>query len=353
MGTYRLGVLQGDGIGAEVVGAAVRTLQAAAKRTGVRFELIDLPMGHNAIQAAGHPLPQHTKEGLARCDGWIMGPHDSASYPPDLQELRNPSGELRRHFELYANFRPVHTYGGVAAIAGDLDIVVVRENTEGFYPDRNMYAGCGEMMPTPDIALSVGVFTTNAAERIARAACQLAVSRRKHVTIVHKANVIRLGNGLFLRTCREVAATFPELRVDDCHVDAAVAHLVRRPAEFDVIVTTNMFGDILSNLAAALAGSLGLAPSLNAGAVHAMAQATHGAAPDIAGRDIANPVAEILSAAMLARWLADRHGDEALSDVATAVEKSVETVFRKGVSTPDLGGSATTRGFTDAIISNL
>jgi 3-isopropylmalate dehydrogenase len=341
MTAYRLGVLDGDGIGPEVVGATVTVLQAAANRIGgVAFDLVPLPMGWAAIEQHGEAMPPSTRDALAGCHGWIMGPHDSASYPAADQAKRNPSGELRHHFDLFANVRPARAYPGVAALAPDIDLVIVRENTEGFYPDRNLYAGSGEFLVTPDVALSVGVFTRRAAERIAHTAVRLARQRRRHVTIVHKANVIRLGTGLYLDVCREVAAAYPDVTVDDFHVDAMAAHLVRRAAEFDVIVTENMFGDILSDLTAELSGSLGLAPSVNAGSDRAMAQAAHGSAPDIAGRGIANPVGE-------------RHEDEALTAVAGAIEAAVTGVMAADVRTPDLGGDATTEAFTRAAVMHL
>jgi 3-isopropylmalate dehydrogenase len=290
---------------------------------------------------------------LAGCHGWLLGPHDSASYPAAERERRNPSGELRHHFDLYANVRPARGWPGVPAVAPQADLVIVRENTEGFYPDRNMHIGSGEWMPSPDMALSVGVFTRRAARRIAGVACQLAMQRRKRLTIVHKANVIRLGTGLFLEECRAVAAGYSDLAVDDYHIDAMAAHLVRRAADFDVIVTTNMFGDILSDLTGELTGSLGLAPSINAGDDRAMAQAAHGSAPDIAGQDRANPVGMILSAAMLCRWLGEKYDDLALRSVGELINGAVERTLSTGTRTLDLGGSAGTVAFGAAIIDEV
>jgi 3-isopropylmalate dehydrogenase len=354
MQTYRIGVLRGDGIGPEVVEATVRIMEAAADRVGMRlFEWADLMMGWPAIHAHGHPLPDRTKRELADCHGWIMGPHDSASYPTEFQHMRNPSGELRHHFDLYANIRPAKTYPTIKSVATHADLVIVRENTEGFYPDRNMYAGNGEWMPSPDIAISVGVFTRRASERIAHIACQLAIGRRRQVTIVHKANVIKLGTGLFLDTCREVAQMYPDVAINDYHIDAVTAHLVRRMADFDVIVTTNMFGDILSDLTGELAGSLGMAPSLNHGTDRAMAQAAHGAAPDIAGRELANPMGEIVSAIMLLDWMAAKYDDSRLRDIGRCIDGGITRTLTDGILTRDMGGQATTSMFTQAIIDRL
>jgi 3-isopropylmalate dehydrogenase len=355
LGTYRIGVLYGDGIGPEIVRATVDVLMAAAERVGeTKFDWVELPMGFSGIKECGDAVPEITKKSLEACDGWIMGPNDSAAYPQEYKDgKRAPSGELRHHFDLYANIRPNKTMAGIRSVIGDADLVIVRENIEGFYPDRNMYAGGGEFMVTPEIALCVGVFTKKAAKRIAHAAFRMAANRRKRVTIVHKANVIKLGFGLFLDTCREVAKEYPEIVVDDYHMDAFTAHLVRRAGDFDVIVTENMFGDILSDLAGELVGSLGLSPSLNAGDDKAMAQAAHGSAPDIAGENIANPVGEMLSAVMLIDWLSNRHDDERLREVGRLIETAIMNTLAEGVRTPDLGGDATTTQFTQAIIQRI
>lgn len=354
MATYKLGVLYGDGIGPEIVRSTVDVLQAAAERTkGTTFDFVELPMGWTGINEYGDPVPAVTKQTLETCHGWIMGPHDSAAYPAEFQAMRNPSGELRHHFDLYANIRPSKTIAGIKSIAGEADMVIFRENTEGFYPDRNMYQGTGEFMVTPDVAIVAGLFTRKAAERIAHAAFRMAMMRRKKVAIVHKANVIKLGYGLFLNTCREVGKAYPEVQVEDYHIDAMAAHLVRRAKDFDVIVTTNMFGDILSDLAGELVGSLGLAPSINTNDNQAMAQAAHGSAPDIAGKNIANPVGELLSAVMLLDWLASRHQDQDLQDMARKIENAVMKTMHDGIATRDLGGTASTTEFTKAIVERL
>jgi len=208
-------------------------------------------------------------------------------------------------------------------------------------------------MPTPDVALTVGKITRPASERIARTAFSLARGRRRKVAIVHKANVIRRAYGLFLEVCRGVGREFPEVAVEDYHIDAMTAHLVRRGADFDVILTTNMFGDILSDLTGELAGSLGMAPSINAGTGRAMAQASHGSAPDIAGKGIANPVGLILSAAMLLSWLAGERGDTSAGEAAKAIERAVVATISEGPRTRDLGGTASTREFTAGILSHM
>jgi 3-isopropylmalate dehydrogenase len=235
-----------------------------------------------------------------------------------------------------------------------MDLVIVRENTEGFYADRNMFFGNGEFMPEPDIALAIRKITAKASARVARRAFELARSRRRKVTAVHKANVLRVSDGLFLREVRRVAEEFPDVALDELIVDAAAAHLIRSPDRFDVIVTTNMFGDILSDEASELSGSLGLAGSINAGDTICVAQAQHGSAPDIAGQGIANPTSLILSAAMLLRWRGQRDGNEKLTRAAAAIEAAVEAVLDVPQKrTRDVGGTLGTTDFTREVCEAL
>ena len=352
--THRLGVLLGDGIGPEIVPASVRVVDAALAAAGAApVEWQELPLGAAAIETHGSAIPDGTLEALAGLDGWLLGPHDSVAYPEPHRSQLNPSGTLRKHFDLYANTRPARAFEGGRAIAPGADLVIVRENTEGFYADRNTHAGTGEYMPTPDVAIAMGVFTRPRIERIARAAFELARRRRSRLTVVHKANVLQLTSGLFRRVCLEVAEEYPDVAVDDVHIDAMTVHLLRRAADFDVVVAENMFGDILSDLTGELAGSLGIAPSLNASGDRAMAQAAHGSAPDIAGKGLANPIAMVLSAGMLLDWLGTRHGDARLVDAAVRVEEGVRAAVRSGVSTRDLGGSASTGEFTDAVVGRI
>ncbi|WP_328463388.1 isocitrate/isopropylmalate dehydrogenase family protein [Actinoplanes sp. NBC_00393] len=354
MTNYSLGVLHGDGIGPEIVPASVSVLDAAIAAAGAAaIDWVTLPLGAAAIEEHGTAVPEQTLTALAALDGWLLGPHDSAAYPEPHRSKLNPSGTIRKHFDLYANIRPAKSFERGNAIVEGTDLVIVRENTQGFYADRSTYAGTGEFMPSPDVAIALGIITRPAVERIARSAFELAMRRDKRVTIVHKANVLKMTTGLFRDVCREVAKDYPEVALDDFHIDAMTVHLVRRANAFDVIVTENMFGDILSDLAGEIAGSLGIAPSINSSDTHAMAQAAHGSAPDIAGRDIANPIAMILSSAMLLDWLAAKHDDEKLRDAARRVEAGVESAVRAGVSTRDLGGTASTSGFTAAVVDAI
>ncbi|MCI1987054.1 MAG: isocitrate/isopropylmalate family dehydrogenase [Lactobacillus sp.] len=355
MGTYRLGVLDGDAVGPEIVGAAVSVLQAATTiyGQGTDFDYLPLPIGYEAFASDHEPVPERTKAGLRQVDGWLMGPHDNAAYPAEMQRTRNPSGELRHTFDLYANIRPSRTLPGCHSLVGDADLIIVRENSEGFLSDRNMYQGTGEAMVTPDVALTSGAFTRKAITRIAHTAFDLAKKRRQKVTIVHKANVLKYSFGLFRDVCYEVAKEYSEVTVNDMHIDAFTAHLVRNAQQFDVVVTENLFGDIVSDLAGELVGSLGMSASINTNGTQAMAQAAHGAAPDIAGQNIANPTSMILSTAMLLDWLGTKRQDPTLNALGQIITTAVDQTLVQGIHTRDLGGTASTTDFVAAVIMNL
>lgn len=353
--TYNLGVLLGDDIGLEVVPVAVRIAQSALLVHGAADRVVwsDVPIGRSALESHGDTLPTGTLETLHRLDGWVLGPIGHQAYPKDPR-ARNPHPILRKSFDLYANIRPARSYPGVKALYDDVDVVIVRENNEGFPPDRNVVAGSGEFRPTPDVTISVRVITRVGSEKVARAAFELARSRRRHLTSVHKDTVFKLGCGMFADACRELAVEFPDVRYDEVLVDTFAMKLAMRPQEYDVVVTTNLFGDILSDLAAGLVGGLGLAPGLSAGPGHAMAQATHGSAPDIAGQGIANPTALIVSTQLLLDWLGRRHADDTLLAAAVAMDKAVTQVLAAGGTlTRDLGGSATTEEFGNAVVAAL
>jgi len=349
-------VLEGDGIGPEITAATLavlRSLQAAFK---LRFQIRDALIGLPALDRDGTTFSDQIESMARAADGVILGPVSHNIYPPRDHGGLNPSAELRKRLDLYANIRPIQTRGGVAPRCGvAFDLVIVRENTEGFYADRSMTSGPGEFMPTPDVALAMRKVTRQASLRIARRAFTLAsVRKAHHVTAVHKANVLRMSDGLFLECVRSVACEFPEIRYDEQLVDAMAALLIRDPGQFDVVVTTNMFGDILSDEASELSGSLGLAPSLNAGDTHAMAQAQHGSAPDIAGKDLANPSSLISSTSMLLHWLANRRGDAHLSEAAQAIDEALEAVLADPTTrTRDCGGALGTKAFTEALIRTI
>jgi 3-isopropylmalate dehydrogenase len=235
-----------------------------------------------------------------------------------------------------------------------MDLVIMREATEGFYPDRNMTRGWGEVMPTPDMALSTRKITRFCSERIARRAFELAMTRRRKVTAIHKANSFHMTDGLFLEAVRHVAKEFPDVELDDLLVDAAAAHLVREPERFDVLVATNFYGDILSDLASELSGSLGLAGSIMASDNLCCAQAQHGSAPTIAGKDIANPTSMILSVAMLIRWIGDHRKIDAFQAAGRAMQAAVDKVLETPATrTRDLGGEMGCKAFGSAVARAL
>ena len=235
-----------------------------------------------------------------------------------------------------------------------MDLVVVRENTEGFYADRNMFQGSGEFMPTADVALSMRKITREGSMRIARAAFELASQRRKYVTAVHKGNVLKMTDDLFLECVEAVAKDFPDVKWDDEHIDAMTSHLVRTPDRFDVVVSTNMYGDILSNLAAEFSGGLGLAGSLNRGDGIAVAQAIHGSAPDIEVKGIANPIALMRSAAMLLAWRAEQDSNNAMAAAAEALDSGLNSLLETPTAcTTDLGGPLGTEAFGAALAAKL
>ncbi len=348
-------VLPGDGVGPEIAGAASRVLEAASQRWSLGLTLERHEIGLARLERDGTTFRPEVCDACRQAAGIVLGPISHATYPPPGQGGVNVSAALRVGLDLYANIRPSRTRRGVPHWGRTpMDLVIVRENTEGFYADRNMHVGTGELMPTPDIALAVRKVTAAASARIARAAFALARERRRKVTAVHKANVLRVSEGLFLDNTRRIAAEFPDVEYDEQLVDSMAALLVRDPARFDVIVTTNMFGDILSDEASELAGSVGLGASLNVGARHGVAQAQHGSAPDIAGRDVANPAALILSAAMLLEWLGREHARPSCVSASRAIVDAVDTLLASPATrTPDVGGTCGTRTFTSALVDEI
>jgi 3-isopropylmalate dehydrogenase len=355
MAGVQLIVLPGDGIGPEITEAATRVLECVTDALSLDLTLQARQIGLATLARDGTTLPPDVLDACRAADGILLGPVSTAEYPSRDRGGINVSAELRIHLDLYANLRPSRTRAGMPHWGRTgMDLVIVRENTEGFYADRNMFLGSGEFMPTSDVALAVRKVTAAGSSRIARAAFELAATRRKKVTAVHKANVLRVTEGLFLHEVRQLARAHPDVAYEEQLVDSMAALLVRDAARFDVIVTTNMFGDILSDEAAELSGSLGLAASINAGDGHCMAQAQHGSAPDLAGRDRANPTSLILSTAMLLDWLARRHGDARLSRAATAIDGAVDRVLSDPARrTADLGGPLGTAAFASAVCGEI
>ncbi len=347
-------VLPGDGIGPEITEAALEVLAAADRRFGLGIEFERDEVGFAALAAKGSTCPLEVVERAKAADGLILGPVSHNEYPPVEEGGVNPSGKLRIGLDLYANLRPAKCRPGLPSVARNMDLLIARENTEGFYADRNMASGSGEFMPVEGVGLAMRKITAAGSRRIALAGFREAMRRRRHVTAIHKANVMRLTDGIFLEETRRASGEFPDVAYDEMLVDAAAAWLIRKPDRFDVMVTTNMFGDILSDEASELSGSLGLAGSLNAGDAHAMAQAQHGSAPDIAGQGIANPVSLVLSTGMLLGWLGDRHDLAGYRDAGAAIDAAVDALLAdESLRTPDLGGAAGTRDITARLCSAL
>ncbi|SHH95304.1 isocitrate/isopropylmalate dehydrogenase family protein [Pollutimonas bauzanensis] len=346
-------VLPGDGIGPETMAATVEVLEAASRRFSLGLELIPDEAGHDSLARHGATVTDALLDKVKSADGLMLGPMATYDFKDESKGEINPSKFFRKSLDLYANIRPARTYKGMAARLGEFDLVVVRENTEGFYSDRNIESGSSEMLITPDVAISLRRITRQCCERIARSAFELARTRNKHVTIVHKANVLKIADGMFIDICHEVGRDFPDVSIDDFIVDAMMAHVVRAPQRFDVIVTTNMFGDILSDLTAELSGSLGLGGSLNAGDRYAMGQAAHGSAPDIAGRNIANPFSLVLSAAMLLNWYGQKNQKPSFLAAAKAIFDAVAAAIESGEATRDVGGKLGTRETGAALAQRL
>jgi 3-isopropylmalate dehydrogenase len=353
----RILVLPGDGIGPEIVDASLEVLRAvsAVHQLQLAFDFDDV--GFASLEKYGTTLREDLLEKAKTYDGLILGTISHADYPKPEQGGRNVSAGFRVGLDLYANVRPARTRPFLESNmkpGRTMDLVIMREATEGFYADRNMYLGWGEMMPSKDMALSVRKITRHCSERIARRAFELAMKRRKRVTAIHKANSFHMTDGLFLEAVRSVARDFAEVELDDLLVDASTAHLVKNPERFDVVVATNFYGDILSDLASELCGSLGLAGSVMASDTLCCAQAQHGSAPTIAGRDIANPTSMILSTAMLLQWMGEKRELPSLVRAGNAMEAAVDTVLAEpGSRTADLGGKMGTRAFGAAVAAAI
>src|SRR3954470_15119627 len=331
--TYLITLIPGDGIGPEVTSAAQRVLEV----TGLEIEWQTFLAGQSALNKLGSPLPDETLAAMKSASATLKGP----TATPSGTGFRSVNVELRQKLHLYANYRPARSMPGVPTRYEDVDLIVVRENTEG------LYSGL-EHEVVPGVVESLRVVTEAASERIARFAFETAVrENRKRVTCVHKANILKLSDGLFLRTCRRVAESFPDIAFDDSIIDATAMKLVINPHAFDVMVMENLFGDIVSALTAGLIGGLGLAPSANVGEGVAVFEAVHGSAPDIAGKGIANPTAIILSSVLMLRYLGEQ-------PAADRVENAVRDVYSLGAArTGDLGGTATTAEFVDALLAAM
>jgi len=345
----KIGVLLGDDIGHEVVPECIKVMKAAASRTGLAIDWRPLPIGKHGHEQHGDTLPAATEAALHELDGWVMGPIGHAAYPRNDPTWVIPP--VRKKFELFAAVRPSRSYPSVASIHKEVDIAFVRELTEGMLYSETVVAGAPEFRPNDDITVAMRIITRKGSNRVAREAFEIARTRkRKKVTAAHKEPVYRLACGMFADECRKVARQYPDVTFEEVMIDTISMKLVMAPQQYDVIVTTNQFGDILSDIGAGLVGGLGLAPGLCVGERQAMAQATHGSAPDIAGRNIANPYAMIMSGQMLLAWLGRKRGEPKAIAAADKMQTALDRIVTEAKHvTRDIGGKASTQEMGDAI----
>ena len=345
----KIGVLLGDDIGLEVVPETVKVMKAAAKRTGLKIDWSEHPIGKAGHDAHGDTLPDVTEQALHGLDGWIMGPIGHNAYPRNDPTWVMPP--IRKKYDLFVALRPSLSHATLPSVHKNVDIAFFRELTEGMLYSETVVAGSPEFRPNDEITVAMRVITRKGSNRAAREAFEMArTRRRKKVTAAHKEPVYRLACGMFAEECRKVAKEFPDVEFEEMMIDSCAMKLVADPQRFDVVVTTNQFGDILTDIGAGLVGGLGLAPGLCIGHRQAMAQATHGSAPDIAGRGIANPYAMIVSGQMLLAWLGRKHNEPKAGAAADAIAKAVTKVIEeKKQLTGDIGGNASTREMGDAI----
>ena len=338
MKTYKIAVLPGDGVGPEVVDATVNVLKAIEKKAGTyKLDLSLGEAGFNCISKYGTNVPNKTIEMLKTTIACLKGPMttpEEAGAPPSAALT------IRKLFNLYANMRPCRSLPNVSSLKPNIDLIVVRENTEGMYSGIEFDVGS-------NTAVAMRVISRDASEKIARFAFKLATQRRKHLSYVHKANILRRTDGIFNQAVLEIAKDFPDVKVESYHIDAMAMQLIKNPEAFDVIVTTNLFGDIISDEAAQTVGGLGLAAGANIGENYAMFEPVHGSAPKYAGQNKVNPIATVFAGKMLLDYL----GEE---DSAHVVENAVFEILKEGkVLTYDLGGKAKTSELGEAIIAKL
>jgi 3-isopropylmalate dehydrogenase len=349
--SLRLAVLAGDGVGPEITAATIEILHAAAARANLPLDLEALPIGYTSYNKWKSTLTEETIQKLRGHTGWILGPTFAGEYPKDDPIRGHPSGYLRKNFGLFANVRPVKAWPQLNPLIADLDVTVIRENTQGFYPDRNMFWGYGEFLPTADVALSVRVITKPACERFARFSLEYATALEyESIAILHKRTALPQTEGLFIGAFEELKDEFPRVKTEIVRVDTFSSSLPRDHKKYRLVATTNLFGDIASDQASGLAGGVAVAPSLNAGTEQAMAQAVHGTAPDIEGQNIANPTALALSTAMLLRWFDQKKRDQRCRDAAALIEHGIHGAMESGALTRDLGGRTSTTDFTRAVV---
>ncbi|MDE1840635.1 MAG: isocitrate/isopropylmalate dehydrogenase family protein [Thaumarchaeota archaeon] len=336
---YKIALITGDGIGPELSESVVEVLDVINDNLGVRVEVTKLQAGDAALKKTGKALPDETVEQIKKSDACLKAPVGESA--ADVIVV------LRRLLDLYANIRPAKSYPNMPALKENIDMVIVRENTEDLYTGMEFEVG--------ETIIALRSISKNASERIARHAFATSEQRngKRKVTCVHKSNVMRKTDGLFAKTCEQVAKSYPKITFEHMYVDACAMNLIRQPESFDVIVTTNLFGDILSDEASQVVGGLGMAPAANIGDRFALFEPVHGAAFDIAGKQVANPSSIILSAKMMFEWLGIKNSDKSCQDVAKKIEDAVYGIVKEGIKTRDIGGNKSTKEFTQNVISRI
>ena len=336
---YNISLITGDGIGPELSESAISILETIHDKLDVKTKIISLEAGDTALEKYGHALPDETFESIKLSDACLKAPVGESA--ADVIVV------LRRKLDLFANIRPAKSYPNTPALRDDIDLVIVRENTEDLYT--------GQEFELEGSAVAMRIITEKASKRIAKHAFQTALQRngKKRVTCVHKSNVMRKTDGLFSKSCESVAKEFPDIKFDQMYVDACSMNLIRQPQEFDVIVTTNLFGDILSDESSQVVGGLGMAPAANIGDDFGLFEPVHGAAFDIAGKQIANPTSFILSIKMMLEWLGNKNNDQNSSNAAKILEGTVLNIVKSGAATKDIGGTMSTREFTKEVTNRL
>jgi len=336
---YSIALIEGDGVGPEISKASLVVLDALQEKLGLGFSIKDSPAGDNCKRRTGVPLPESSLKTIRESDACLKAPVGETAADVIVR--------LRQLLDLYANIRPAKSLPNVPSLKPGIDMVIVRENTEDLYKGQEFEFDGG--------VVALRTITRSASERIAKYAFELAEQRggARKVVAVHKSNVLRKSDGLFSQVCKEVSKAYPKVAFSEMLVDSAAMNLIRDPLSFDVIVTTNLYGDILSDEAAQLVGGLGMTPSANIGADFALFEPVHGAAPDIAGKGVANPIAMILTLAMMLDWLSKTRHDQACSAGAAEIRSAVNRVLETSTRTPDLGGKATTMQVADAVARAL
>ena len=324
-------------MGPEVTGAALTVLKTLERKFELGFDIRPAPAGDACLEKTGAALPEESLKTIRNSDACLKGPVGETAADTIVR--------LRQLLDLYANIRPVKNLPGVPSVATGVDFVIVRENTEDLYKGMEFEFEGG--------AIAIRLITKRASLRIAEYAFGLAERRSRRVVAVHKSNVLRKSDALFSAACHEIGAKHPEVELSDMYVDAASMNLIRAPQSFDVLVTTNLYGDILSDEGAQLVGGLGLVPSANIGERYALFEPVHGSAPDIAKRGISNPVAMLAATAMMLDWLAQNRNDQACGKASSSLTNAVNAVLQKGVRTPDLGGSAKTKDVAEAVVKEI